>query len=100
MDELKPKKPLRERKRRAAMQNLAAANRALAKYPLSPRKRAAIMANLSKANAAPRPKSRYRRSRHNATKHGLFVRDLEGSMTRLHERPREFRRPPADIEIG
>jgi hypothetical protein len=53
MHEPKPKRPISERKRRAAMRNLAMANRALAKQPPSPRKRAAIMANLAKANAAP-----------------------------------------------
>jgi hypothetical protein len=74
------------------MRSVTRMNEPATKKPLSERKRAAIMANLAKANAAPRPKSRYRRSRHNATKHGLFVRDLKGSMKRLHERPREFRR--------
>ncbi len=41
---------------------------------LSPRKRAAILANLAKANAVRRTPASYARSRHNALKHGMFVR--------------------------
>ena len=58
--------------------------------PMSARKRAAVLANLSKARAAARSPASYARSRHHATKHGLFVQQLANSFQRLAEDPREF----------
>lgn len=68
------------------------------KKPLSARKRAAILKNLEKAQAAERTPASYARSRHNATKHGLFVRRLEDSFRRLREKPREFQNLHALLE--
>jgi len=62
------------------------------KKPLSERKRAAILANLAKANAVRRSPESYARSRHNALKHGLYVRSLEPSFELLGEDPKEFQR--------
>lgn len=58
--------------------------------PLSRRKYWAVMHNLAKARRTPRTRASYLRSRHNATKHGLYVRRLEGSFVRLGENPRAF----------
>jgi hypothetical protein len=60
------------------------------KRPMSARKRAAILANLAKARSAPRSPEAIARSSRNATRHGLFVRHLEGSFRTLGEDPREF----------
>jgi len=58
--------------------------------PLSPRKLAAVLANLKKANAVKRTPASYTRSRHNATKHGLFVRKVEDTFELLGEDPQQF----------
>jgi hypothetical protein len=58
--------------------------------PLSERKRAAILRNLEKARAARRTPESYARSRYNATKHGMFAREIEPSIERLRENPRHF----------
>lgn len=68
------------------------------KRPMSARKRAAIFLNLAKARAAPRSPASYARSRHNATKHGLFVQQLANSFQRLNEDPREFAKFHALLE--
>jgi hypothetical protein len=69
-----------------------------AKKPISKRKYWAVMQNLAKARRVPRTPASYARSRHNATKHGLFARHLEGTFVRLGEDPREFRRLSALLE--
>ena len=66
--------------------------------PLSKRKYWAVMRNLAKARRTPRTRSSYLRSRHNATKHGLYVRHLEGSFLRLGENPRAFSKLHALLE--
>ncbi len=62
----------------------------LARKPVSPRKWKAALMNLAKARRTPRTPESYARSRHNATRHGLFVRHLEGSFVALGEDPRQF----------
>ncbi len=61
-----------------------------ARKPMSPRKWKAVLMNLAKARRTPRTPESYARSRRNATKHGLFVRHLEGSFAALGEDPRQF----------
>ncbi len=73
-------------------------NASAAKKPISNRKYFAVMKNLAKARRTPRTAVSYARSRHNATKHGLFVRDVEGSLRRLREDPREFQKLHALLE--
>ncbi len=57
---------------------------------MSPRKWKAVLMNLAKARRTPRNPASYLRSRHNATRHGLFIRHLEGSFAALGEDPRQF----------
>lgn len=91
------KKRISERKYLAAIRNLAKA-RKVSNAGLSERKRQAIMGNLAKARNAPRTRASYARSRHNATKHGLYVWRMAGSFLRLGENPRRFARLLALLE--
>ncbi|HET7840306.1 MAG TPA: hypothetical protein VFM21_01810 [Terriglobia bacterium] len=68
------------------------------KKPMSPRKWKAVLMNLAKARRTPRSPASYARSRRNATRHGLFVRHLEGSFVPLGENPARFRKLAALIE--
>ncbi len=68
------------------------------KKPMSARKRTAIFLNLAKARRTPRTPASYLRSRHNATKHGLFVQQLANSFQRLNEDPGEFAKFHALLE--
>jgi hypothetical protein len=85
------KKRISARQHLAAIQNLAKA-RMVSNAGLSERKRQAILRNLAKARNAPRTRASYARSRHNATKHGLYVHRMTGSFLRLGENPRRFAR--------
>ena len=98
MEEIRPQTPASEETlRQEPGRQDPAREEASFKRPISERKRAAILANLAKANAVKRRRASYARSRHNALKHGMFVRSPQELLKDRGADPRAFRRLCGDV---